>query len=328
MTASQPQLHQEIFLNQSNDSEFGTTAGQNNPRASPSTSAFSVPIITSSLVKPPNAESASPHWKQFVPRLWYDARGVDVRITWVPSSGTTTTTTTTTTVTTEPLEKQQNVAKILLDEMEKKLGARLSHRSELLEELATWIHEFEKYCRDCLIPFQKSGTNNALTARIVCTRGRASTKCPKWHQDHVPFRWIQSLVGPGCEWIELFASKDTTEFVNRHNEAHDRDNAIIWGDSVVPKREESPSLFFQQPVWRQRHRRLQQRQRQPTNHDCHVHQAREGQAVLLLGNRWKEMAHVNKELPAVIHKSPTGLPPWQGRVLLTMDVVPEDCHSQ
>jgi hypothetical protein len=51
-------------------------------------------------------------------------------------------------------------------------------------------------------------------------------------------------------------------------------------------------------------------------------QARSGRAVILVGKRWHEFAkaHGTTERPAVVHKSPQGLRPWQGRVLMTIDV--------
>jgi len=37
--------------------------------------------------------------------------------------------------------------------------------------------------------------------RMQATRGNDGTKCPYWHTDDVPLRWIQSLTGPGCEFV-------------------------------------------------------------------------------------------------------------------------------
>jgi hypothetical protein len=73
-----------------------------------------------------------------------------------------------------------------------------------------------------------------------------------------------------------------------------------------------------------------------------VHQAAPSEAVMLIGKRWSELSlvaaqsarscsdgsdsdgdsvSVNIHIPAAIHKSPDQLLPWQGRVLLTMDVL-------
>lgn len=42
---------------------------------------------------------------------------------------------------------------------------------------------------------------SVFSVRLVATRGADGTKCPRWHYDHVPVRWIQALVGPGCEFV-------------------------------------------------------------------------------------------------------------------------------
>jgi len=72
-----------------------------------------------------------------------------------------------------------------------------------------------------------------------------------------------------------------------------------------------------------------------------IRQAPEGQAVLLMGKAWAErqqqqpQRHISSNqntnvdhtkippLMACVHKSPE-LKPWEGRVLLTMDIVQED----
>ena len=38
-------------------------------------------------------------------------------------------------------------------------------------------------------------------AKMTCTRGKEGTKCPRWHNDNVPIRWVQALIGPGCDYV-------------------------------------------------------------------------------------------------------------------------------
>jgi hypothetical protein len=59
-----------------------------------------------------------------------------------------------------------------------------------------------------------------------------------------------------------------------------------------------------------------------------IHQADPGEAVMLIGKQWSELAvqqsdsgSVSLDIPAAIHKSPDQLLPWQRRVLLTTDVL-------
>jgi len=42
---------------------------------------------------------------------------------------------------------------------------------------------------------------SSFKARIVASRGSVGTKCPRWHFDYTPVRWVQSLVGPGCDFV-------------------------------------------------------------------------------------------------------------------------------
>jgi len=121
---------------------------------------------------------------------------------------------------------------------------------------------FQKLCFDMML----SSTNNLpkVKVRVVGTRGSPAIKCPRWHVDHVPLRWIQSLVGPGCDYVV------DEEMVNR-----DALNALDWtGEHSVEE----------------------------INHQIVVpalgatRQAPEGQAVILLGR--------SSSTPACVHKSP------------------------
>ena len=132
-----------------------------------------------------------------------------------------------------------------------------------LEELGQSFRTFEDFCRRYLDPAR------TCRARLVASRGRQSTKCPQWHTDYVPVRWIQALVGPGCVWAE---------YANGSPEASAR-------------------------------------------------QAATGTAVLLPGRYWNDYflhSTCNEatvvSASAVRHKSPELSFPWQGRILLTIDV--------
>jgi hypothetical protein len=117
----------------------------------------------------------------------------------------------------------------------------------------------------------------SFKARVVATRGSQGTKCPRWHYDHVPLRHIQSLVGPGCDYV---VSEDGVDrlFLNEADECEtDLINKNMVDATVAD-----------------------------------VRQGREGEAVILRGVK-------GSERPAV-HKSPD-LPWWQGRLLLTVDIL-------
>ena len=119
-------------------------------------------------------------------------------------------------------------------------------------------------------------------ARVVATRGPSGTKCPRWHVDHVPMRWVQSLVGPGCDYV---VGSDGIQW--------DAVNGIDISDTDQANLE-----LVDETVADVRH-------------------AQPGQGVALWGAE-----NVDGRVPAV-HKSPK-LGPFEGRVLLTLDVVRED----
>lgn len=164
-----------------------------------------------------------------------------------------------------------------------------NHYDAMVDYLADCMETFQDFCKKHFrVDENSSQAIQGFKARIVCTRGSSGTKCPKYHCDHVPVRWIQSLIGPGCNYIE---SSDTTIEEWRRVKHH------LENDQV--------DKIFDIPG--------------PSH--LQGHQANEQQAVLLAGNRWNEFAKSpHPFVPPVLHKSP-GIPFYQGRVLLTMDVV-------
>lgn len=218
--------------------------------------------------------------------------GVDVTLDWQSYDDVTA-------VARSMLEKPQSTGIIMDDDA-------------LVEQLAECMLTFQSFCEEHLQVKSLSSSLSSLTnyhqrppidddkiqgfrARIVATRGKKATKCPKWHVDHVPVRWIQSLVGPGCNYIERAGdnSQAQTEW-NRIQHYLERDAV----DAIIPNPGSSSSSQLQ------------------------AHQAEEQQIILLVGKRWNEFTKecCQPFVPPVLHKSPE-IPFWQGRVLLTMDVI-------
>ena len=129
------------------------------------------------------------------------------------------------------------------------------------------------------------GRGKSFKARIVATRGSRGQKCPRWHVDHVPLRWIQSFFGPGCDYIL------GTEGIN-WDAINDLEDVVVVSD------EDLNSKLVN------------------TDKACIVH-APPLEGVVLWG-----LENTNGVSPAV-HKSPS-LGILEGRVLLTLDVLPED----
>jgi hypothetical protein len=109
----------------------------------------------------------SSDWKSLIP-LIPGERGCDVSIEWsVPQEGS------------RRLLQHLFSSPVVVD----KLQPFLQESFETFQSLAT------------------TSNHRKFKARIVATRGPSGTKCPRWHVDHVPLRWIQSLVGPGCDYV-------------------------------------------------------------------------------------------------------------------------------
>lgn len=160
-------------------------------------------------------------------------------------------------------------------------------RNLIKESIALSMESFVAFC---------SGHHlqpNGFKARLVGGRGTTSAKCPRWHVDHVPARFIQSFIGPGCQYLEctgpLANFPHRSSNLGSSDDVNDSDSSSLLHDYVE--------------ILVQRHP------------DC-VHQVPEGDAVILIGNEWP-----NNILPPCVHKSPSGLMPWEGRILFTIDTV-------
>lgn len=249
-------------------------------RTEPIPSVLSSPPLTPAIVVeddnggPFAAVDLAKRWKDFVPAMWEDPRGIDVTITWNAGD------------TAHKLERCEDAAHKLW-----KLAQLQGHKvppngdSFVVQDLTHFMLTYVDFCETHFIQPPKT-----YKARVVATRGPHSTKCPQWHLDHVPVRWIQALVGPGVEWVD----PEAVQWENV-NALHELDNELL--DSV----QERNKLLVNEKL---------------ASH----HQAPTGQAALLLGNTWSRVAKDGISTPCV-HKSPGGFLPWQGRVMLFMDVV-------
>uniref|UniRef100_A0A7S2XMQ8 Uncharacterized protein n=1 Tax=Attheya septentrionalis TaxID=420275 RepID=A0A7S2XMQ8_9STRA len=154
-----------------------------------------------------------------------------------------------------------------------------------------------------------SDVSSRYKARVVGTRGRKrGTKCPRWHVDHVPVRLVMSLVGPGCMYVTEESAIDRTALNNL-----DLTDTQTANNRIVSSPHENDN------------------NNSSTSAGC-MDQASAGTAVLLMGRAWQEeeeeeegnakRRHDTQATPlAAVHKSPE-LDLFEGRVLLTVDVVP------
>jgi len=134
--------------------------------------------------------------------------------------------------------------------------------------------------------------------KVTAMRGKSATRCPAWHTDYVPMRWIQTFYGPGCCYVDPDATKN----------------------NVIIQRVMDPQGGLVKPAaWKER---------QIAKSGVTVCQAALGEPVVLVGHRWSETkkAHLD-DLSGVLHRSPLNVPSSQGRVLLTLDVVIDEEES-
>uniref|UniRef100_A0A6U2Z150 Uncharacterized protein n=1 Tax=Entomoneis paludosa TaxID=265537 RepID=A0A6U2Z150_9STRA len=136
--------------------------------------------------------------------------------------------------------------------------------------------------------------------------GESATRCPAWHVDYVPVRWIQTLVGPGC-WYLNPPTDDNPQLKliangMKANQAHGFFGTCNEDDDTnMPLPED----------WKER---------LVAESGVTPQQAATGQAVLLVGKAWPQVRR-GAPLPPVLHRSPHDVPSDQARVLLTLDVV-------
>jgi hypothetical protein len=213
-------------------------------------------------------------WRELIPPLWNtrsssgSSEGVDVTIEWSIH------------------DDPDKVARDMIRQSTASTTVTTPSQQQI-QHLSQSLFYFRELCADKLTPISR------FKARLVATRGPTGTKCPQWHIDHVPVRWIQSLVGRGCEFVE---SNDGVNWqaVN----GLDEDETLL--DSVAAR---NRALVDPQTAT--------------------IRRATEGRAVLLIGNRWQEYSKdaSSKYIQPAVHKSPAPIPLWEGRVLLTQDVI-------
>ena len=282
-----------------------------------------IQLVPSSVLRVPQADmprGLQHTWMQLVPNILEQSRGIDQRVQWSSSSSSS-----------SSISRRSSISSIsdttaisaaaarLVDLMQHELPwmttIRPKNADQMERHVAASMQLFQDFCTRHLRPTSTTTTADRIhdcgcdftfQVRVVATRGPDGTKCPVWHTDHVPVRWIQSLVGPGCEWVEDSRNGDGVPPEQGNNDNDDDD----YVDFVV----QSP----------------QERNRQLVDSTAAtIHQAAQGQAVLLIGSRWAELVALDLDDSATIplpiapavHKSPDQLLPWQGRVLLTMDVL-------
>jgi hypothetical protein len=246
------------------------------------TSAFSMiqeqltkPLSAATLLKQPSENAKRHLWEILVPAIWENERYLDVTVHWTRDEGCW-------------AAAQKCVATIDGQLPIHKRLAWVSRKDAAKESLASSMQSFVTFCCEHL-----HHPPQGFKARLVCGRGVSSAKCPRWHVDQVPVRYIQALVGPGCQYLDCQGPLMNLNEITEEDE--DEPN----------KAGEDTSLSLHDYV-----------DRLVQLHPEYVQQVPEGDAAILVGNEWAD-----RTIERCIHKSPSGLMPWDGRILFTIDVV-------
>lgn len=293
-----------ILRQESSTTRHGSTMEKQNPTA------IQIQEVSSSYVsiEPQSAssETTTKLWRQLCPPIWSPEDTKDATLIWSCCDDT-----------------KQVAAELLRRLIDPKSSRTTTMTCDprMEDNVAQSLEQFRDFCTNHLKSTTSGGSSShddddddgqqhhaggyTFKARIVATRGPTGTKCPQWHVDHVPVRWIQSLVGPGCEMVVGNNTKESIRWnlVNGLNKNNNDDEDFILEESVEDRN-----------------------QALVRNEVAQIYAAREQEAVLLIGNRWvdyaKDASRVSNIRP-VVHKSPT-LPWGCERVLLTQDIILDD----
>lgn len=164
--------------------------------------------------------------------------------------------------------------------------------SALKDSIVESLLVFSDFCQGHL-PTKKL-RDVRFKCRLVATVGPSGAKCPQFHVDNVPVRWVQAFEGPGVEIV--VGPKGVRWDAFQNDETDDEGNEVI---SWTP----------------------QQRNEQLVDMtEANIYRAQPGEAVLLIGSEWNQVMEKSVSLPLAVHKSPE-VSRSQPRVLLTQDIM-------
>lgn len=194
-----------------------------------------------------------------------------------------------------------------------------------------------------------------LKCRLVATRGHSGAKCPQFHIDNVPCRWIQTMVGPGVELVNTSTSTSTSTTCCKVPDTDGNSNAD--GDADGGEVIRWDAFHNYSPTTRSRSDNnndgINDDENQNDDNDdilswsvedrnrilvdssrADIYQSNPGEAVLIPGSSWDEYSllsssssstNININMIAttkpVVHKSPETLRSDQCRVLFTQDII-------
>jgi len=214
----------------------------------------------------------------------------------------------------------QNIAKDIIQECFDSIDADAStnnHSLGAVDDLASSLSEaltaYREFClqhllispdKNCCDDENDNIVENRrrklkLKCRLVASRGPSGAKCPQYHIDHVPVRWIQTFVGPG---VELIDGKNGVRWEAFRDSEREQDEVNPDSDAISWTPQERNKMLVD-------------------SKQANTYHAMQGEGILMLGEQWNEYAtRQSPFLTPTVHKSPE-VSNLQPRVLLTQDVV-------
>jgi hypothetical protein len=153
--------------------------------------------------------------------------------------------------------------------------------------------------------------------KVSVMHGKSATRCPSWHTDYVSIRWIQSMVGPGSDFINDDCNND-------EDDNEDDDDVISYLQRVRNNDKEYE-------VHQEGNDRTDWKDILVERSHVQIQQVPTGQALVIVGNAWSDWSKEEGTSPSigrrrrrrdgVLHRSPQNVPKDQGRILLVLDVI-------
>jgi hypothetical protein len=223
-------------------------------------------------------------------------------------------------------ERLVEIAKVAVDRTEVWFedGETDAKRILRMLNLSSSLRCFVEHCRNHL-------TNiSSYKLKLTAMHGSNATRCPLWHADNVPIRWIQTYKGPGCNIVheEPYQTQPNPQSGNDNDDSDISSSRLLQHNSLLQRVRESDHDVEARkygPDWKER---LVELSRVP------VTQSPIGEPALLVGRMWYAWSIEQQQqqyysddaksppegpMAGVLHRSPHNVP--GGRILLNLDVV-------
>ena len=213
--------------------------------------------------------------------------------------------------------------------------------------LVSSMTSFVKYCRSNL---DTAGNHNKIVSyklKLDVMYGTTATRCPLWHADNVPIRWIQTYTGPGCQYLWEDPTKKPNPFLERVRMTDNEREGSLYGPqwketlvqmSSVPISQSptgAPIMFigrkWYQHATKEKHgtttEQMEVAMSDDDDDDDEADDDVQDYSITVESdlkknnnNETKNAAQYHYFHP-VLHRSPQNVPSIQGRVLMNLDVV-------